>query len=259
MRTVLLLGWLLLTGQNVVAYESKPYGQVLMAFVNQDGLVNYKGLKQNSAQLETYLASLNKLTMTIYQDWSEPAQLAMWLNAYNASVLKTIMDHYPIKKRFPSSLAYPNGIQQIANVWKEKRYNIMGEKLSLDDIEHKKIRKLFKEPRIHMALVCAAKSCPNLRNEPYDGKKLDEQLADQSKNFLNRADRYKVDYEKRTIHVSKIFDWFGDDFGSPKKEAIVQFIELYAPISSNESEQGASLKNFKVDYLPYDWNLNEQK
>ncbi len=129
--------------------------------------------------------------------------------------------------------------------------------MTLNNIEHDIIRKEFNEPTIHFVLVCAAISCPPLRNEAYTGEKLDEQLNDQAKTFLN--DKYKnyFDEENKTAHISKIFDWYNDDFGNNDKR-ILKYISQYLPEKlSNDIK--ANITKWQIEYKNYNWDLNKAK
>ena len=136
----------------------------------------------------------------------------------------------------------------------------MGKNYTLGHIEHKILRKDFKEPRIHMAMVCAAIGCPPLRNEPYYGEKLDEQLDDQSRKFLANPTKFRFDPKKRMLHISSIFKWFGEDFvkaKAGKDAAILEFVSSY--LDKDNAYFDPSKKAISIKYLDYDWSLNEQR
>jgi hypothetical protein len=216
------------------------YAAALKLNVDNTGMVNYKQLKAEPQQLQTFVAAL-----------------------------AAIIDNYPIKSSFFRSRVYPkNSIRQIAGVWDKITFPVMGRDLTLGQIEHEILRKKYDEPRIHVAMVCAAMSCPPLRNEPYTGQKLDEQLADQSRRFFTNPASFRADREKKVLYLSPILKWFAEDFinkHAPKKNigrhnrktsAVLNFIAAYLP----KSEADFVLKgNYKVKYLKYDWSLNEQK
>ena len=204
------------------------YAEVLAKYVDTDGMVNYAALSKNRKPLDDYIRSLETVSST---DWTQEDGIAFWINAYNARTLQVIVDHYPTKS-----------IRKIPGAWKKLTFPIQGKERTLDEIEHKILRKQYKEPRIHMALVCAARSCPKLRNEPYEGKLLDEQLADQSRDFLSHPDRFQI--KGKTVRISPIFKWFKGDF-----ESVPDFIQQYS---------GKNISGLKIKYQPYDWSLNEQ-
>ena len=245
------------------------YVQVLREFVDHKGMVNYQGLKARRHSLDGFLAKLQSLEPAEYENWDEKSQIAFWVNAYNALTLKAIIDNYPIKASFFRSFRFPNNsIRQIPGVWDELRFEVMGRKLTLNEMEHRIIRSDFGEPRIHMALVCGALGCPPLRNEPYSGKNLDFQLDDQARRFLGDGEKFLIDRTKRRVYLSKIFDWYGQDFveryerepGFPghgrTRSAVLNFISGYLDRSDGEYlEQG----DYRIDYLDYDWSLNQQE
>ena len=232
-------------------------------------MVNYKALKANPHDLNSYVRSLADLRQSDYRQWPDQTRIAFWLNAYNGLTLKTIINNYPIKSSFLKSRIYPkNSIRQISGVWDKITHKVMGKDMTLSHIEHKILRAKFEEPRIHMAMVCAAISCPHLRNEPYDGTRLDAQLDDQSNRFLSSRLKLKITRMDKVIHLSPIFKWFTQDFLSqyvPKQaigkhskenQAVLHFIAGYL----NEPFQKFLMAgDYKLKYLDYDWSLNEQK
>jgi hypothetical protein len=159
------------------------------------------------------------------------------INFYNAATLQLIIDNYPVKS-----------IKDIGNIfsgpWDKKVVKLFGNKISLDNLEHDIIRKQFNEPRIHFALVCAAKGCPPLRFEAYTGEKLDAQLTEQVQEYLQSSYGMVVDYQKNTVFLSSIFKWYDEDFSS-----IDDFIKKYSLID---------IKNFNKKWIKYDWSLNEK-
>lgn len=216
------------------------------------GLFDYKGLKAAPAGLEQYLGELAAVSPAEYEAWPRPEKMAFWVNAYNAFTIKAILDNYPIKSNWKASLRYPkNSIRQIPGVWDNLKFKIMGREVSLNDIEHKTLRKEFGDPRAHMALVCASLGCPVLRAEAYTGAALDAQLDDQARQFLKSPAKFRADRGAGKVYLSPIFKWFAEDF---KPDALA-FVARYA-----DPADGAYLKEgkFKVLYLDYDWSLNEQ-
>ena len=247
--------------QSKQAFAYDDYAVVLKNYVDDIGMVNYKKLKDNPAKLNSFVAALAELNPDSYGNWTEKEKIAFWLNAYNAFTLKAIIDNYPIKPNFFKSMHYPkNSIRQISGVWGKITFKVMGKKYTLKHIEHKILRKKFKEPRIHIAMVCAAMGCPSLRNEPYTGKKLSEQLDDQSRKFLANPTKFRFDPKKRMLHISSIFKWFGEDFvkaKAGKDAAILEFVSSY--LDKDNAYFDPSKKAISIKYLDYDWSLNEQR
>lgn len=251
------------------SFSYAPYANALQAFVTPDGLVRYKALKEKRAGLDAFIKSMEELHPSVYEGWHENEKIAFWLNAYNAHVLHIILKHYPIKSSFFKSVVFPrNSIQQISGVFNGLKFTVMGKTMTLDDIEHNALRKKFNEPRIHMALVCAALSCPPLRNEPYIAEKLDAQLNDQTKKFLANAKKFKVARSSGLVYLSSIFKWFGEDFiktfkpkggygkHGVKEKSVLRFIGKF--VNKNEREF-LEKGDFDVQYLKYDWTLNEER
>jgi hypothetical protein len=249
------------------AFNYDGYADVLSAYVDDKGLVDYATLKANRAKLDSFVASMGAVSRESYDTWTEVEKIAFWCNAYNAITLKYIIDHYPIQKGgIIAGLRFPeNSIRQITGVWDKLKTPVLGEAMTLDHIEHEILRKLFVEPRIHMAIVCAALSCPRLRNEPYVGERLDKQLADQSRGFC--ASKVRIDMQDKRLYLSAIFDWFGDDFEGPydpasgfehlrgAERSIAHFVSKH----TGEAEaEFLRTQKYAVRYLDYDWTRNEQ-
>ncbi len=255
-------------------FSYDDYAVVLKNYVDDEGMVNYKKLKTEVQMLESFIAAMGKLDPNSYSKWNERRKIAFWLNAYNAFTLKAIVDNYPIKPDFFKSMYYPkNSIRQIDGVWDKITFNVLGEKLTLEHIEHKILREKFNEPRIHMAMVCAAMGCPPLRNEPYTGERLDEQLKDQSRLFVRDKSKFRIDTKKNIVYLSPILKWFTEDFVKvyetsdrrkrftflgKNEQAVLVFVRGYLP-SKGQIAYFDSAKSFKIKYLDYDWSLNEQR
>lgn len=226
------------------------YAAVLKAHL-RGGLVDYRALKAAPEPLEKYLAELASIRPSDCDAWPRADKIALWVNAYNAYTIKAILDHYPIKSNWKTSLRYPkNSIRQISGVWDKLKFTVMGRNLTLDEMEHDILRKEFKDPRAHMALVCASLGCPVLREEPYTGAALDAQLDDQARRFLAAPDKFRLDREKGRAYFSPIFKWFTEDF-EPSPAA---FMARYVPAGDKAFLEAGK---FKTEWLDYDWTLNE--
>jgi Protein of unknown function, DUF547 len=212
----------------------------------KDARVDYTGLKANTHELNRYLAHVAAVTKSDFKQWNENEQIAFLINAYNAYTLRLILDHYPVKsiKDIGSLLTGP---------WDQPVVNLFGQTLTLNAVEHGILRKDYTEPRIHFALVCAAKGCPPLRNEAYVGTRLNEQLDDQARRFLANPQKNRVDVENQTVYLSPIFKWYGADF-QKKSGGVLQFLMQYWPETERtELEKGG----FKIRYTDYVWSLND--
>lgn len=210
------------------------YDELLKKAVSKDGKVNYVLMKQNQEVLKAFLEDCEKNPPQ--QTWSKQKKLAYWINLYNSATIYLITQHYPVKS-----------ITEIKNgkPWDYIFIKSGDLVLSLNDIENKIVRPEFKDPRIHAALNCAAKSCPKLLNEAYRAEKLQEQLNNQTKLFINDSTRNDLS-NPNDIKISKIFEWYADDFKS--SGGVINFINKYA---NNKVETNA-----KITYLAYNWELN---
>lgn len=219
------------------------WNALLKKNVSINGKVNYKGFITDSAQLNKYL----KLLSNNYPDektWSVNEQKAYWINAYNAFTVKLILKYYPVK-----SIKDIGGKIQIYKVntpWDIKFFKIGNETFDLNKIEHEYLRKKFGDARIHFALVCASKSCPALLNEAYTAGKLDKQLEGQAKVFLSDKNRNDISADKPKL--SKIFDWYANDFKA-QGGTLIDFLNKYSTIKINS--------NAEIKFLDYSWDLNE--
>jgi hypothetical protein len=205
-----------------------------------EGHVNYKGFKKDENLLDEYLAVLS--ANHPQSDWDKNDQLAFWINAYNAFTVKLIVKSYPVK----SIKELGGSIYKVNTPWDEKFINIGDQIYDLNNIEHGIIRKQFEEPRIHVAVNCASVSCPRLRNEAFVGRKLEAQLDDQIRYFINNPVKNKI--TKNCAKLSKIFSWFKGDFTATGL-TITEFINQYSEVKIT--------KKTKRESLDYDWNLNE--
>jgi hypothetical protein len=203
-------------------------------------VVDYHGFQKNENKLDDYLKILEHVDPG---KLSRNEQFAFYINAYNAWTIKLILTGYP-------------GVESIKDLgsffsspWKKKIARINGKVITLDAIEHSILRPKFKDPRVHFAVNCASKSCPPLRQEAYQGSRLDSQLNDATKRFVNDP---KNNYLKgQDLYVSRIFKWFGDDFNND----ITGFFIKYAS-KGLRNKLVKNKNNIDVSFLDYDWSLN---
>ena len=220
--------------------KHESWTKLLAEYVSDEGNVNYAGIKKEEAKLDAYLKVLSENHPK--DSWDKDDQLAFWINAYNAFTVKLIVKNYPVKSI--KDLGGP--IYKVNTAWDIKFIKIGEETYDLNNIEHDIIRKDFEEPRIHFAVNCASVSCPRLRNEAYVGSKLDKQLDDQAKTFIN--DKSKNDIQAKTAKLSKIFRWFKGDF-EKGKQTVEEFINKYSKVKIT--------KKTEIDFNDYLWDLNE--
>lgn len=219
--------------------DHTKWNELLIKHVDANGKVNYKGFIKDKTKLEAYLKTLSAQKPS--SSWSKNEQLAFWINAYNAFTVKLIVDNYPVE----SIKDLGGKIYRVNTPWDIKFIEIGGEKLHLNDIEHNIIRKEFDEPRIHFALVCAAASCPKLRNEAYVAARLTKQLDDQAVQFLADDNKNKITSDQ--LVLSKLFKWYSSDF--PKGDAFIDYLNQFTSVKIQ--------KDANINWMDYDWRLNE--
>ena len=221
--------------------DNSIYADLLKKHV-ANARVNYSGFKADEKELDKYLAVLSR---TNVKSLSRTEQYAFYINAYNAFTIKLILSKYP----------GVNSIKEIGtfftNPWQKKFIPLQGRTVTLDYIEHEVLRPRFKDPRVHFAVNCASKGCPPLRNEPYEPDRLENQLDEQTRRFINDGKNNFV--KKDTLFLSRIFKWFKEDFSDNP----ARFVRQYADTPLKEAIQAAGDLDIKVSYLSYDWSLNQ--
>lgn len=228
--------------------EHAAWTSILSRYV-RGGSVDYADLKHSGLpDLSAYLRSLDCVRRGDFDQWTQEQKLAFWVNAYNAYTLRLILDHYPVGSIRSIGLLPGAAFREDFIPLRALR----GRDLSLNDIEHEILRREFREPRIHFAIVCASKSCPALRSEAYRARDLDAQLADAARSFVRDPAQNRFDAGSRTLYLSSIFDWFREDFEGAAG-TLPAFVARYA----DESTAGAiGAGGVRAEFLDYDWSLN---
>ncbi len=214
-----------------------------------NGMVNYDGFKA-APEFKGYLRTL---AATDPAAMPRDEQLAFWINAYNAYTIELIVSHNETEsiRNINKTL-----FLKLKGPWAEPLAKVGGKDYTLDDIEHKIIRPTYKEPRIHLALVCAAMGCPPLRSEAYTAAKLGAQLDDQGTQFIVKSPtKNRVDVANRTLYHSMIFGYYKEDFGGSVKES-AKFMAKWFP--DGPEKQLLLSGDFKTVQTDYDWTLNSQ-
>ena len=236
------------------------YDSALKKYV-ENGMVSYGRFKTDTKALDRYLYDVAAVSENKFRSWNEAQQLAFLFNLYNAATLRLILDHYPVKsiKDIGSFLKGP---------WDRPVVRLLGKTITLNALEQDILRKQYSEPRLHMALVCAAKGCPPLRSEAYIAKQLNEQLDDQARQFLRNPVKFRIDRRNGVVYLSPIFKWYGSDFHnkySPSsgfiglgetQRTVMNFCARYLPDGDRKYLEAGG---YSVKFLDYDWSLNERK
>jgi len=222
--------------------DNSLFADVLSRHLDK-GLVDYTGLLADRQPLDAYLDAIGKVDPA---SLSRNNRLAFYINLYNATTLRLIIDHYPVDsiKDIGSFFSSP---------WKKDVVVLNGQRVTLDHIEHGIIRPLFKEARVHFALNCTAMSCPPLLPEPYEGDMLEEQFQLVAIGYINDGKNNYLD--GKTLYVSKIFDWFSEDFPDDFVSWFSQFAE--GDLRDDLEKVKAQGVKLKVRFLKYDWGLND--
>jgi hypothetical protein len=247
--------WTELLKKNVVLAEGGKASQV-----------RYAELAKDRAPLKSYLESLSKVSESEFNSWSKPQQMAFLINAYNAFTIEKILTRYPnIKSIWDFGKVF-------GNPFKDRFFTLLGREFSLDQIEHETLRKkgVYNEPRVHYAVNCASIGCPMLREEAYVAERLDAQLEEQARRFLSDDSRNRFSPQKGVLEVSKILDWFKEDWASGyrgvagKGEPIQsreEYFARYDKLLADRPEDQKLIQDQKapITHLDYDWSLNDAK
>lgn len=207
----------------------------LQKYVNADGNVNYAAIKKQPAELNNLLQTVRSFDAKAA---SAAERKAFYLNAYNLTVIGAVVEKYPLAS-----------VMKVPGFFDKSQFTVAGEQMTLNDLENNKLRKPYNDPRIHFALVCAAKGCPRLSREAYAAPSLDAQLTAQAKRVLTNSTFIRPDAGAKKVLVSELFKWYAEDFKAPGS-ALIPYLNQYrtaAPIPPG----------YTVDYYPYDWALNE--
>ncbi len=229
--------------------DNAPWAAFLEEYVltGADGvaLVDYGAVSEADADaLDAYVAMLEGIDPA---SLSSDDQLAFWINLYNAVTVALILDEYPLK----SIRSIKSGPFDFAGPWNDKRVQVAGEALSLNDIEHGVIRAVYREPRIHYAVNCASIGCPDLRAEPYEGETIDAALTEQTRRYINHPRGVSVD-ERGRITASRIFAWYREDFGATEADVIAHIAQYAEPTLAATLSGKTKIRRYE-----YDWALND--
>jgi hypothetical protein len=241
-------------------YEHEAWERLLKKHVvvlegGRASQLRYAGMAQEHAALKGYLEEIAAVKEAQFERWTRPQQEAFLINAYNAFTVEKVLSRYPdIKSIWDFGKLF-------GNPFKDRFFTLLGNKSSLDDIEHGLLRKKYREPRVHFALNCASVSCPMLREEAYVGHRLERQLEEQAVRFLSDRSRNRfaagareADAAAGTLQVSKIFDWYKEDF-----EPRAAYFARYARLLADDAEGQKLIAQGKapLGFLEYDWALND--
>ena len=233
-----------------LAYDEAQLDTLLDKYVSSEGLVDYTAWKDNDADLSALRTLTDDLATFDPSSLNEQERLAFWINAYNAFALREVLERYPVESIRPRDFL---GIPE-RSFFTEEKHVVNGTSYSLDGIENDVLRAEFDEPRIHFAIVCASTSCPELRTEAYTAERLEAQLDEQARSFVNDPMRNRYNPDTNTASISKIFDWFEGDF-TAVAASVPAYLTSYA---DEEATTVLESPELNVEYMSYDWGLNDQ-
>ena len=229
-------------------FDHSDWDRLVRAHARERGRrFDYAGMKREEAALDAYLAALAAAEIP---SLSGDELAALFINAYNAYTVKTILDGMT-----PDGDFEIESIRDIPDVFGVEVHPVGGHTLSLDDMEHRVLRPIFRDPRVHFAVNCASLSCPPLAEHAFTGDGLEEQLEAATLRTLGDADYVRV--EDGTVVLTKILDWFGDDFTDPGNRGAEASVAAFAARYSSEARAALDEnENAPVRFLHYDWALN---
>lgn len=219
-------------------FSHQLFGQVLAAYV-KDGSVDYPAV-QGDGRLPAYVALLDRVDPSMLPARNE--RLAFWINAYNAFAIQGILDGY-------SPMTYLGRYRYFIG----KDYRVGGAAINLYDLERQVLITQFHEPLVHFAIVCASRSCPKLQSWSYEPDRLEQQLEQVARAFLNDPSRNRFDPMKKVASISMIFKWFEEDF-QRAAGSVSSYLARY--VSDPDLAQALRQSEYRIDYLDYDWTLN---
>ncbi|MGE0432678.1 MAG: DUF547 domain-containing protein [Planctomycetota bacterium] len=224
-----------------------PFDRLLRTYVDADGRVNYAAIAAAGDLLAAYL---KVLATTDPAALGRSDRLAFWINAYNAFTIELVIHHTDWPKL--------SSLRDVPDAWKRVAWTINGKPYSLDQIENEQIRPAFNDPRVHAALVCAARGCPALQAGAYVGPRLDSQLTEAMRRFVADETRGAAFVRTRAgseLRLSKVFEWYADDFGG-NLQTTVQWVLPYLPESVRLAIRSEGADSVIVSWIEYDWSLN---
>jgi hypothetical protein len=247
------------------AWDALLARHVKLAADSRSSGVDYAGMMADRAALGAYLKAVSAVGAAEYGGWSKPHQYAFLANAYNAFTVEKILTRWPNLKSIRDFGTL------IGNPWKDRFFTLLGKPQHLDGIEHETMRMagVFDEPRVHVAVNCASIGCPLLDRKALTGNSaaaLAAQLDDLMRRFMADRTRNRFDPQTKALEISKIFDWYGDDFRKAGKSflgyagftSVAEVGARYADLLADSEADRALLRarQAKIAFLDYDWSLN---
>lgn len=233
-------------GVSAGTFDHSKFDQALKKYVDDKGLVDYNSIAKDSGFSE-YVQSLQTARV---EELSRDGQLAFWINGYNAVTIDKVIKKKPKKSVRETFIP---GVWTATKFFTSREHIVAGKRLSQDDIEHEILRKQFKDPRIHFAIICASMGCPPLPRIAYTEENVQTRLEEETRKYLNSPRGTRIDRAENTLHMSKLFDWFATDF-IQKSGSTLAFMQPYL----HEEVRIFLERDPMISYLEYNWALNAQ-
>ncbi|MBD3321270.1 MAG: DUF547 domain-containing protein [Chitinivibrionales bacterium] len=250
-------------------FDYGKYSAVFYAATSIQGMVDYEWLKENPSQLNAFVHDIASLDKNRYESWSGNDKIAFYINVFNALCIKIIVDNYPIEGGLFKSLIYPKkSIMQISGAFNKIEFTVIGEAVTLEFIRDSILIGQFNEPRVHCTLSYGARGGPSLPGRPYEGEDLDVMFRFAAKEIVNDSSMFLVDRNKKKVYISELFLWHEDDFVpdfstdtlfahlEPAQGAVMNF---FHSITIDPNKQFLKENTFKIEYIDFDWRLNDKK
>ncbi len=235
-------------------FGHSTWDRVLKSYVNNIGEVDYAALKANRKDLDAYVQMLGESSPANRSDLfpTKAHELAYWMNAYNAFVMRGVVENYPTRSVRDLGVLY--------GFFRRNDYTAGGVELSLRHLENEILRKKYHEPRIHFAIVCASISCPRLSRDAFTAENFEEQLTRLARQYVNEHRNVMIGPGANEVTLSAIFDWYKKDFEDAdsfrsRKQTVLDFVRRYA--SGEKRRRLDGLKNPRIIYYDYDWSIND--
>ena len=224
--------------RDATGFPYAAYGALLAAHVDDEGRVDYAGLRRDRGRLDHVLAYVAQVGPTARPDLypTGNARKAFFLAAYNANVWRGVVDRPPLRSL--------DGVR--VSFFYATRFVVDGAETNLRDLENDRVRAGFRDARVHFALNCASLGCPRLPREAFTPERVDAQLDREARRFCAESRNVRVDVARRRVVLSKIFDWYADDFAG----GVVPFINRY------RARDAQVPVGWAVEFVDYDWRLN---
>ena len=248
-------------------FAHDAFERLLGQYVDADGNVDFDGWHQSAADralLDSYLAAVGRFSPAATPERfpRKSDELAYWMYGYNGYVIKSVLDHWPIKS--VTDVKAPIEAVTGLGFFYRQRFHFGGTPLSLYTVENEEIRKAFRDPRIHFVLYCASGSCPVLRPELPTGEELEQMLQEATVTFISDPQNVRVDHDKKQIVLSAIFEMYRSDFireltrrGLSSDGGVLDYVASVAPSSLQAELKSAA--DYEVSFADYDWAISKKK